>query len=44
MNIFVVIEQISGFNYFANSDKVIQIISEVTYYLIKYKRGKNKET
>lgn len=42
MNIFVAIEQVSELNYFANSDEVIQIISEGTYYLIKCKRKKKK--
>lgn len=41
-NIFVAIEQISELNYFANSDKVIQFVSEGTYYLIKCKRRKKK--
>lgn len=40
MNIFVAIEQVSKWNYFANSDKVIQIISTFTYYLIKCKKRK----
>lgn len=43
MNIFVAIERIAELNYFANSDKVIQIISEGNYYLIKCKRGKKKK-
>lgn len=42
MNIFVAIEQACELNYFANSDKVIQIISEGTYGLIKCKRRKKK--
>lgn len=43
MNIFVAIEQISKWNYFANSDKVIQIISTFTYYLIKCKKRKKSQ-
>jgi len=43
MNIFMAIEQISELNYFANSDEVIQIISEDSYYLIKCKTKKKKK-
>lgn len=43
MNILVAIERIAELNYFANSDKVIQIVSEGNYYLIKCKRGGKKK-
>lgn len=41
MNIFMTIERISELNYIVSNDKVTQLISGSTYYLIRCKR-KNK--